>query len=185
MLNLVYSALKKRLTAEVSPEYVDWFYGQYLDEETEDGGEMLWATPAVFVEFLPLKWETLGNAVQAANLQFNIHLVNNSLDSDEKRVTDTASLDHLGMESDVFRALQGFRALLSYVPGFEALAGEPGDRVILETISRLSSEPDHSMGRQLVSVQTFACRIYDYAATKTWATVVASLNQSVDMVPTV
>lgn len=181
MLNLVYSALKKRLTADTAPAYLDWYYGQYDEAEMQDGGELLWTTPAQFVEFLPIEWETRPGNIQAANLRFHVHLVNESYEQDDKRILD-AALNHLGQESNVFKSLMNFRCLLSYVPGFEALADTDQDRVLIESIVRESTDPDHTMRRQLVSVQRFACRIFDYSATPNWATVLAQLALDVQKV---
>jgi len=181
MLNLVYSALKKRLAAETEPAYLEWYYGQYDEDTMEEGGEMLWTTPAQFLEFLPIRWETRPNNIQAATLLFNVHLVNESFDSTDQRILN-ATLNHLGLESNVFRALMNFRCLLSYVPGFEALEDTDADRVLIESISRESTDPDHTMRRQLVSVQRFACRIYDYSALPNWTTVLAELDLDVQKV---
>lgn len=183
MLNLVYSAIKKRLAAQVLPlpKYVDWYYAQYLEDEMEDGGQLLWQTPALFVEFLPIEWETRPQNIQTSTLRFNTHLVNESFYDNDQRVLD-AAVNHLGQESSVFVALMNWRCMLSYVPGFEALADTANDRVLLESIVRESSEPDHTMRRQLVGVQRFACRIYDYSAQPQWAQVLAALSLDVQIV---
>jgi hypothetical protein len=178
MLSLVYQALKKRLSEVTTPDYVDWYMGQYLEADAEDGGQLLWGTPAQFIEFLPVQWQTLGNNVQAANTKFNIHLVNDCYHDDDKRITD-AALGHLVQEAAVYAALQNWRCLMSYVPGLEALADTPNDRVLIESITRESTDPDHNMGRQIVSVQGFACRIYDYGAVKNWVEVLATLQETV------
>lgn len=181
MLNLVYSALKKRVNDQVTPKYTDWYMGQYLEPDEENGGQLLWNTPAVFIEFVPLQWDTLGNSVQASNTAFNLHLVNDSLYDDDKRVTDPV-LNHFGLETLVFKAMMNWRCMLSYVPGFEALADTDNDRVLIESIVRVSTDTDHGANRQLVSLQQFSCRIYDYSATKQWATVLAALELEVTKV---
>lgn len=183
MLSLVYQALKKRLVNTTTPAYVDWYMGQYLEPEAEEGGQLLWRTPAQFVEFMPVQWQTLGNNVQAANTQFNLHLVNDCYHDDDQRITD-AALGHLAQEAAVYATLQNWRCHLSYVPGFEALEGTPDDRVLIESITRERTDPDHNMGRQIVSVQGFACRIYDYGAVKNWVEVLAALNLTVIKVDT-
>lgn len=175
MLDLVYSALKKRLVASTEPEYLEWFYGQYDESEMEEGGELLWTTPAQFIEFLPLDWETRPMGIQTSVLRFNVHLVNESFDPGEQRILN-ASLNHLGGESAIFKALMNFRCLLSYVPGFEDLEGTEDDRVLIESIVRESTESDHTMRRQLVSVQRFSCRIFDYSALPNWTDVLAGLD---------
>lgn len=178
MLNLVYQALKKRINEKVSPKYTDWYMGQYLEPDEEDGGALLWDTPAVFVEFPPIAWQTLGGSVQAADMSMNIHLVNDSYFDTDQRVTDPI-LNHFGLEGNVFKAMMNWRCMLSYVPGFEALAGTDNDRVLIESVVRLNTDVDHGARRQFVSVQTFSSRIYDYSATKQWVNVLAALELDV------
>lgn len=186
MLHLVYKAIKKKLLADVTPtpEYVDWYYGQYLEDEMEDGGELLWTTPAVFIEFLPLQWTTRGDLSQRAELVFNVHLVNESMDSDERRMTDTTSTGHMAQAARVFSALQGFRANLKYIPGFESIA-DADDRVMIESITRVSSEVDHNLRRQVVSVQQFRATIFDYGAQRNWQQVLAAIEEEVEVVESV
>lgn len=178
MLNLVYAALKARLLEECNPQYLDWYMGQYLEEEAEDGGQLLWATPAQFIEFLPIQWQTLPGNVQVADLQFNVHLVNDSVFDTDARMLDT-TLNHLGQEGAVFRALMNWRAMLHDVPGMDTLEGTSADRVLIESLVRTSTDPDHNLRRQLVSVQSFTSRVYDYSATKQWVQVMATLDLEV------
>lgn len=176
MMHLVYSALKARLTERTAPKYIDWYTGQYSEDEMADGGELLWDTPAQFIEFLPVDWKTLGaNNVQCAVLGFAVHLCNHTFDTDDRRITDV-TLGHFAKESAIFVALMNWRAMMSDVPGLEALAGTPNDRVLIESIVRTGTEPDHNIRRQMVSVQTFQTKIYDYSAEPQWQTVVASLQ---------
>jgi len=185
MLNLIYAALKKRLAEKVEPKLIDWFLGQYMEDDMEDGGALLWNTPTIFLEFLPVDWETRPGNLQTATLRLNAHLVNDTLYDNDQRILD-ATINHLGMESAVFVALMNWRCLLSYVPGFEALAGEPEDRVLIESMVRNTSEPDHAMRKQLVSVQGFSSRVFDYSATPQWQTVLATLQldiQKVNVLP--
>lgn len=178
MLNLLYPALKKRLNNYVMPKYTDWYMGQYLEDEAEEGGNLLWDTPAVFVETAPVQWQTMGGNIQSANLQFAVHLVTDALFDDDKRITDPV-LQHFLLDSKVYKGLQNWRCMLSYVPGLEALAGTDGDRVLIESVVRTDSEPDHTLRRQMVAINRFSCRIYDYTAAKEWETVMAQLELSI------
>lgn len=183
MLTFGYQILKQRLSAEVAPslKYVDWYLGQYLEDEQEDGGELLWDTPAAFIEFFPIEWESRPGNIQTAELNFALHLVNESVYPDDRRVLDPA-VNHLTQESSVFTSMQNYRGLLSHLPAYAALAGTDNDRVILESIVRKTSEPDHNMRRQLVSVQQFRCIIYDYSAVPNWIQILASLTINVEKV---
>ncbi len=178
MLNLSYLALKNRLSQKVAPKYVDWFMGQYLEDEEQDGGALLWDTPAVFLEFAPVQWQTMSLGVQAANISMNVHLVTDNYHSDDQRVTDT-TINLFGLENLVFKSLMNWRCNLSFVPGMEALADTSADRVLMESLVRVTSETDHNARRQMVSVQGFTTRIYDYSATKEWAQVLAMLELDV------
>jgi len=114
-------------------------------------------------------------------LNFAVHLVNESVHSTDERILDPA-LNHLGQEASAFKALQNYRGLLSALPAYAALAGTDNDRVILESIVRTSTEPDHNMRRQLVSVQQFRTIIYDYSAVPNWIETLASLTITVEKV---
>ncbi len=178
MLNLAYAALKSRLQQECAPQYIDWYMGQYLEEEAADGGQVLWATPAMFIEFLPVQWQTLTGNIQVTDLAFNVHLVNDSVFDTDERILDS-TLNHLGQEGAIFRALMNWRAMLHDVPGMDTLEDTSADRVLLESVVRNSTEPDHNLRRQLVSVQQFTARLYDYTATKQWVQVLTDLDLEV------
>lgn len=182
MTGLVYSALKAHLTTAMPTAYVDWYFGQYIESEMEGGGELLYTTPAIFVEFAPIEWVTLPGSIQRTVLRFSVHLVNESMYATDKRFVGDPALDHLGQESQVFRALMNRRFMLSDVPSFAALAGTENDRVLVESIVRKSSESDHVMHRQLVSIQSFEATVYDYSAQPTWATVLAALQLEIQKV---
>lgn len=176
MIKEVYQAFKKRLGEEITAlNWIDWYLAQYDME----GQQALWTTPAAFVEFLPINWQMLTNGVQASNIMLQVHLVNESHYDDDKRMTDD-QVDHLGMENEVYLALQNWRCMLSYLDEYAALAGTPDDRVLVETVVRSRTYPDHLMSRVLVSVQEFTTRIYDYSATPQWGSVLASLDLQVE-----
>lgn len=181
MLNLLYLALKKKIQTEAQPKYVDWYLGQYLEEQEDQGGALLWDTPAVFLEFQPVTWKTLLNNVQCADVLFAAHVVTDNYHDGDQRITD-ANTSPFGLESSVYTGLMNWRCNLSYLPGFEALEGTTNDRVLMESIVRLESSTDHAMRRQMVSLQVFGSKIYDYSAQKQWVEVLAALDLSVQKV---
>jgi hypothetical protein len=140
---------------------------QYDSAESE-----VWATPAVYIEFRPIEWATLGGGIQRAVLTFDVHLVTDSMLDGDKRVVDTLAVNHFAAHDGVFRALQGFRCNLSYLPAFSALTGA-ADWVLIESVVRTASHVLHRQGNLLVSVQTFAATVKDYAAVPNFITVVA------------
>lgn len=181
MINLIYLALKKKLQDEVSPAYIDWYMGQYLETEEEGGGQLLWDTPAVFLEFQPITWKTLGGSVQSAEITFAAHLIMDNYHDSDLRITDT-NVSPFNKEVMLYSGLMNWRCNLSYVPGFEALAGTSSDRVLLESIVRINSETDHSLRRQMLSLQVFSAKTYDYSAQKEWVKVIAALDLSIQKV---
>ena len=176
-----YRALKQRILSEVPGlAFVDWFMAQY--EPNEKGETWVWKTPAVYVEMLPLTWETLGSRVQRARLAFDVHLVNDSLFENDSKIVDTAAVDHFDICSDLFKCLHAFRCNLSFLPDYAGLSGTNNDAVLLESIVRTGMATRHDLSILLVTVQSFECMVYDYTATPTWATVTAALNQTVEIV---
>lgn len=176
MLKDVYQAIKKRLGEEIPAlAWIDWYLAQYAQE----GEQALWTTPACFIEFLPLDWQTLGSGVQASNVMLQIHLVNETHYDDDKRVLD-ATIGHLAQAQQVYTALHNWRCMMSYVDEYAALEGTENDRVLLESMVRVRTYPDHDMSRLLVAVQEFTMRIYDYDAQLQWQDVLASLDLQVE-----
>jgi hypothetical protein len=175
MTKEIYQALKQRLLRinldgnHHNPpifKYVDWYYGQYHEQDQDEGaGATLWDTPAAFIEFAPIAWQTLGDGLQKAQLHFTVHVVNESMYDTDQRVLDDGQ-DHFGLEAQVYAALHRHRVLLSHLPAFAALSGTADDRVLCESITRVSTVIDHTLRRQLVSVQEFQTTIYDYSAMK-------------------
>jgi len=176
MLKDVYQALKKRISEEIPAiTWIDWYLAQY----DQEGEQAMWTTPAAFIEFLPLDWQSLGSGVQASNVMLQVHLVNETHYDDEKRMLD-ATINHLGQAQDIYKALHNWRCMLSYVDEYAALAGTENDRVLLESMVRVRTYPDHNMSRMLVAVQEFTMRIYDYDAQIQWQEVVAALDLQVE-----
>jgi len=63
--------------------------------------------PAVFVEFLPHQWQTLGNKVQQAEIVIRLHIVTKWFaQTAEYSPLQNESLDYLDLPDKVFAALQ-------------------------------------------------------------------------------
>lgn len=160
MLREIYIALKQRLQEITELKEVNWFYGQYYQE---DQSQSLWTTPSLFIEFLPIQWQVVGNKVQRANLKFILHLVNESHYDNDERIL-SAVPNHFGLESKVYLKMMGFRDLLSNIPGYENLTDTEDDRILMESIVRTDTIVDHSLSNLLISLQQFSCTIHDYSA---------------------
>lgn len=172
MFKDVYTALKQRLNTELDwKNELDWYLHQY----DQDGEEVIYTTPAVFVEFVTVEWNTYPDNRQRGVMEFRIHLVNECNYDTDQRILD-ATLNHLGQESEVFRALMGWGCKLSYITAYAALNGTDNDAVLINDIIRTRTDPDHELSNLLVSVQTFQANVYDYNALPQWQSIVATLN---------
>lgn len=149
MLESIYTALKDRLETIFNSIEVDYYLGQYLQGE---GGSSLYSDEALFIEFLPIEWQSLRNNVQKAVLSFRIHVVSACLYDDEQRLIGTGVFSHMENVTEVFKTLQNFRAV------------EPSGRVLLESVIRVRTEPNHDLDVVMVTVQEFKATIFDYSA---------------------
>lgn len=157
MIDLLFRGLQKRLILKVEEaKIVDYFLDQY-DESTED--QRIYATPALYIEFLPTTFETMSGNVQRAVQQFHIHTVHESGYDDAKRITSVDGLNNfMKVQGKVFKALMNWRLNSTYL-------SEANQSVtLMESIVRTRSVPDHAMSRLLVNTQTFQAVVYDYGA---------------------
>jgi hypothetical protein len=152
ILNYFYEALLARITATV-PEikHVDIFFGQYDNEA--DGNELPFVRPAVFIEFMPLEWDSYGRKKQEASAQFRIHVVSDVIeetDSTTSAVIRTNAHRHLLALDKLFASLHGF--------------SDPTPNQFFNTISRTTIEPYIGKGEMIVHILTFKCRLCDVGA---------------------
>lgn len=163
MLKQIYQVIKGHLETQVTDlKLVDWYLGQFAQQ----GEDAVRATPAAYIRFTPLEWQHLKGPhnVQRAVMELEIHLVSDTAYGDGRDMTDETYIDHLGIEAKIYRALQGRRFMLSAAPGYEDLEGEPGDRVLVESIVRTMTEPHDELDNLIVTVLVFQSNIFDYAA---------------------
>lgn len=179
MIKEVYQALKKRIGEIAEMDRVDWFMNQY-NEADESGNVLVYETPVVYLEFPPIEWQQMGSGIQRATISFNAHLVTESVADDDKRILDTTYVNHLGIENKVFVKLNNWRTNLSYVDAYGSLANTDKDRVLIESIVRKVTEPDHNLSEFVVTVQQFSCVIYDYSGMKNWKKVLAEISLEVN-----
>ena len=177
MFKDVYTAIKQRLN-DISDwkNDLDWYLHQY----DQDGEEVLYTTPAIYIEFGPVEWNTYPDNRQRGVMEFRIHLVNESDYDNDQRVLDPA-INHLGQEAEIFRGLQGWGCKLSYIPEYSALSGTDNDVVLLNDVVRIRTEPDHELSNLLISIQTFQCNVYDYNALPQWQYITAQLEADVQI----
>jgi len=64
--------------------------------------------PAIFIEFLPVNWQTLGNRMQQATMTFRIHIITRWYSQTNDNSPDNDShLNYLDLPDKLFVALQG------------------------------------------------------------------------------
>lgn len=91
IISSFYEAIMSRLKTNI-PEikHFDLYFGQYEDEEKD----LPFNTPAVFMEYTPLNWESLLNKRLESNVEFNLHVVSEVIQ--EVDSTTTLSIRNLG-----------------------------------------------------------------------------------------
>lgn len=106
--------------------------------------EAIFAMPAVFVEFLPIDWKSLGGGVQSAQIQFRLHIVTNTKGSAADGSTyQPDALQLFDLLDDVHRALSGFR----------------GSH--FRQLQRVASHTNHNHEELIESIETFAVNVDD------------------------
>lgn len=167
MYKFPFLLIKQRLEQKVSGlKEVDWF----LDQYNPNGNNALYTTPANFIEFLPASTSTMvGGKLQQADLRFRIHTVTTNLHENHKRIHDpNAAINHLDFVDLTFSALQGYRAKVSHLSGFEHLLGTDKDYQVMNSIERRDINAEHRLKKQMVTVQEFSCLCNDIAAKLTY-----------------
>jgi hypothetical protein len=172
----IYKALKQRLSTVTTLAQVDWYMGQ--DENEGEG--LVWKTPACYIEFEPIVWTMMGGNVQRGQLVFSLVLVTDGM-PDGDRLFESGALDHFAILDSVYRKMQGFRALYSYLSEFSSLAGTANDSMLLESCLRLTTTPIHEQSNLFRSVTKYASTVYDYGAVKTWQQVTAALDVTTEL----
>lgn len=113
---------------------------EFIEQETP------FLTPAIFVEFMPLQWQTMGNRVQSADLTTRLHIVTEWHALTADNVPDeeqNLALEYLDIVDSVVAALQNFSA--------------PGTNSWMRT----QTIPNHNHERYVDSVEEYICRVID------------------------
>jgi hypothetical protein len=143
-----------------------WYNGQY----DQNGDQTLFEQAVCFLEFMPLNFLRGHLDAQMAVVQFDVHIVQESIGGDDDRVI---GIDHLEKVDDVFLALQSFSAKVEDVPGY---VGLPDNTVLINPIVRVGLSPDHRMSNILASVMRFETSAWFYNAVKVGQPVNVSLQ---------
>jgi hypothetical protein len=106
--------------------------------------EEVFAFPACFIEFVPIKWEQLGGKRQQAVVSIRFHFCHNiKIKSSDKSGTETIALQHLETIDQAHKYLQGFS----------------GD--YFNSLVRTDSEQDHNHDHIWAHVETYKTRVTD------------------------
>ena len=149
ILSEFYLALMTRLLEDndLGIEHFDLWNNQLNPPKDEE--EIPFNIPAVFLEYRPVDWSTMGNKQQQAEVTFNLIVVSESLvetSSNETAADRNFGLQHLQLLDNIFAVLQGFG----------------GD--CFGSITRTGLNMDHNHDQLLVHVLSFRTRLIDKAA---------------------
>lgn len=106
--------------------------------------ESIFPMPAVFIEFLPIDWKTLGGGVQSATIGFHLHIVTSTPGSAADGSTfQPDALQLFDLLDDVHCALSGFR----------------GSH--FRQLQRTSSHTNHNHEELIESIESFSVNVDD------------------------
>lgn len=150
ILSNFYEAILTRLTTKIADiKHFDLFFNQYMQEdEEEDANAFL--RPAVFFEYNPKQWDTLGNKKQESTATFSLHVVSDVIQEVDKRTAPLIrgkGYEHLQLLDKIVYYLQGFNGT-----GFGSIT-RTGDRPYAT-----------AHGQMIVHIIEFRVRLTDVAA---------------------
>jgi hypothetical protein len=115
--------------------------------------------PAVFVEFDPMQWRTLGNRVQECTLTVRLHIVTEySFETADYSPIESQSLEFLDIIVRVVATMQGFST--GYMNGW----------------MRVRSVTNHDHETHVDSVEEYVCNLRDLSADRPMAAVQVAPN---------
>lgn len=141
--------MAKCQTAAPNYKRFEWYANQLESIDNPDDYALFYDT--IFMELMPIEWETLGRKKQTAPVTFMLYLCTAAVHgtgSDESTNTRNEGLNHLEVCQDLFKALQGYGV---YAKG-------------IGTISRVGTNFTQSYPGLVVDVLTFKTRLTDGGA---------------------
>lgn len=150
-----YFIIEKRLKEQMPAlKTVDW----YMQQDQKKGQELLRCTPAVYLEFDPIKPEDYANGQQRGIGAFTVYLVTVSMKDDKQRIEPISPMAHVRLMDSIFKTLNGFVGRLAYYDSTQQ------DREIFNSLERTNIVPPHQSSDLMVSKQRFEGLFYDYSA---------------------
>jgi hypothetical protein len=159
MLSQLYLAYEAQLKTIKHPETGEPFFKhfdlwnqnvEFIEKETP------FATPALFFEFDPIQWRTMGQQLQDADLTIRLHIVTKWYGQTKENTPAEirqSMLDYLNIPALVVKALQGY--CTPFTNG----------------LMRTQSIVNHDHVRYVDSIEEYVCRVQDNSAQKTYTTV--------------
>ena len=172
MYREIFLTLQKHLDDGIAAlKLVDWDLQQY-NQQQEDA---VITTPAAYIAFQNIEFATLNRYIQRGVMEITVSLVTQTAYGDAQDMTDTTYINHLGIETAIYKALQGKRFNISDIPGV-TLGPDDDDVVLIETIERTGYEPHATQDNLIVTRQSFRANVFDYTADPAYEEVTAALN---------
>jgi len=169
MLAQLYLAYEQKLKSIIDAKTGEPFFRhfdlwnqnvEFIEQETP------FETPAVFFEFMPIQWRTMGQQVQDADLTIKLHIVT-QWHGQTAEYTPTQireqMLEYLNIPGMVVRALQGF--CTPFTNG----------------LMRTQSTVNHNHERYVDSVEEYVCRVQDDSAQKQYGSIKATPNVTAEI----
>ncbi len=147
----LYDTVMKRVIEEATIKRFEWYSGEIEEENRKDYALFY---HSAYMEYDPIKWESLGNRRQHGMCNFRIFVCSPAVHgsgSNEREQTRNAELDHLKRISRVYKKLHAY-------------SGNPDDGV--GCISRTESNVRIKYPGLLVDILFFAVHLVDDAAVR-------------------
>lgn len=179
MIREIYMILHDTLSQHIDELIlIDLDLQQYLQERSD----AVRITPAAYIRFHPVEWETIPEQVQRAVLSFDVTLISSTMYGDDRDITDNTIIDHLAIENKIYTTLMNRRWMLSDHPDYASLKDTENDMVLMETIVRKKTGMHQSIDRLMHTSQNFQAVIFDYSAAPVWIKVMAQLELHAQLV---
>lgn len=171
MLKTIFLALKKQIETETNlPVY--WYSRKRLEQT--DNGEELFVVPSVHIEFTDLPAQTMTHNIQKFDINFTLHIIEESLyeheHEDTLTIIDRSELIHSALFNKSFT--------------LDFLTGNADDAkyCIINTIHRTGMTVDHEPSNLYVTLMNYKTIVYDRDNVQTYTLIdPVTLNISVEM----
>lgn len=174
MYKYLHLLLKQHLKAAI-PELkeVGWYRGQ---DNPAKGKGTIRILPAVYIAFKPTDMRSLANGVQEGNVEFDLILLTDCLNDEDKSIDDTTSIDHMDLVNLIHIETSGFSGKMSDITAYASLLNTDADVTIANTIDRIKIVPFENLKAMMKTTQTFTTYVKDYTGNKAWIKVVKGLE---------